>query len=87
MRQAYELVAERDGGLCVICRRQADDIAHILPRGRFPELKADERNLVALCRDHHTATENLEGRRQLLKLMERYYTYDWNKEPWGEYKS
>lgn len=86
MRTAYVRVIERDRGTCQVCSRPADDVAHILPR-RYVSLKADERNLVCLCRDCHKRHETLEGRRRLLRLLhERYgYCYDEKyREYWDE---
>ena len=73
----YAKVAARDNWTCQRCGKLACDIAHILPRGRYPELKYEEKNLICLCRDDHMATETVDGRRELLELMqEKGYTYE-----------
>ncbi len=71
-------VAIRDQYTCLRCGRRGWDIGHILPKGRYPELKHTKKNLVTLCRRCHVDTENVRGRRELLALMtERHgYTYD-----------
>lgn len=87
LKQAKRQTAERDGYpdvRCQVCNGRADDPAHILPRGRFPDLRADPRNIVWLCRKCHTAHETREGRVALLELMRERYRYEYGPE-YGEY--
>lgn len=40
--------------LCEVCtKKPAVDIHHILGKGKYPELKDDIDNLIALCRECH----------------------------------
>ena len=36
------------------CYKLGTDLAHILPKSRFPEYYTEPKNLVRLCREHHT---------------------------------
>lgn len=68
--------------------RFAEDVAHILPRSRFGkdlERKHAMKNLICLCRTCHKATENPEGRTELLKLLHFLHGYDYSEPPWNEY--
>lgn len=57
--EAFEIVDERDKGLCVVCRmpslawKQKNDRAHVFPRNN-PIGKADDPDgIMTLCRRHH----------------------------------
>lgn len=75
VRPVYREVAVRDDFACQRCGARGWDIAHILPKGRYPELKYEAKNMVVLCRKCHKATENAEGRKELLALMQARYGY------------
>ena len=79
------ITACRDNYTCVRCGKRGWDIAHILPKGRYPELKFTIKNLITLCRDCHTATENVVGRRELLALMQKRYGYVYPEHQYGGY--
>ena len=81
----YARVAVRDNWTCQRCGKQAWDLAHILPRGRFPELKHEEKNIVCLCRDCHMSTENVEGRCELIALMRDRHNYSYEEEQYSGY--
>jgi len=84
-RRAYEAVKERDKGLCQLTGKRAWDICHIIPKGRFPEHRAEERNLICLTREKHRATETPEGRKLLLELMQRRWGYEYPEEAFQRY--
>lgn len=81
---ARRAVAARDEETCLVCGEPAWDIAHVLPR-RWKSIRAEERNLVALCRDCHEAHETVEGRSILLRLLATTYGYGYEDEPYRSY--
>jgi hypothetical protein len=81
----YAIVAVRDQFTCIRCGRRGWDLAHILPRGRYPELKHEEKNICVLCRDCHRETENVDGRRELLDIMQAKYQYTYEEEQYSGY--
>ncbi len=62
-------VEERDGGLCVWCKKPGRPEAHYIPRSRgglgIPE------NILTLCRQCHTAFD--QGRREERDRMRGYF--------------
>lgn len=54
---AKKLVNERDGGLCVVCQREAEAVHHRQPRGQGGSSDPDRNyglaNLISLCAFHH----------------------------------
>ena len=48
-----DVVKDRDGGLCVICRRPGDPVAHVVRRSQGG--MGIERNIVTLCPACHRA--------------------------------
>jgi hypothetical protein len=85
LKTARRAVAARDEGVCLVCGKPADDIAHVLPKGRYPELQTEMQNLVALCRDCHLAHECVAGRSILLQRLTRTYGYGYEDEPYRSY--
>jgi 5-methylcytosine-specific restriction endonuclease McrA len=83
-RAAYFRVIERDRGICQSCWRGAQDVAHVLPR-RYVSLKAEEKNLICLCRDCHIEHETYEGRRRLLRILHERYGYCYDETAYREY--
>jgi 5-methylcytosine-specific restriction endonuclease McrA len=85
----YPLVAERDGGLCVLCGKQASAVHEIIPRSAFGnKTKAScytMRNMCCLCTECHEQVANPEGRSKLLRLMAKLNWYDYSDEPWSRY--
>ena len=51
-------VFERDGGLCVLCRREGSDAHHILGWVEYPSERLNLDNGITLCRACHTRAEN-----------------------------
>ena len=84
-RDVITKAAVRDDFRCLRCGRPGQDVAHILPKGRYPELKFTLQNLVTLCRKCHVETETVEGRRELLELMKDLYEYDYSDERYQSY--
>lgn len=84
LKAAQRAVAARDEETCLACGKPADDIAHVLPR-RWKSIRAEERNLVALCRDCHTDLETVAGRTMLLQLLATTYGYEYEDEPYRSY--
>ena len=85
LSDVYRQVAERDGGLCLFCGRPAVDPAHILPKGRFPELKYDPANIMSTCRECHHITHTPKGRKQAIVLMRELYGYSYEAAGYQEY--
>ncbi len=54
---AKKLVSERDGGLCVVCGREAEAVHHRQVRGQGgssdPDRNYGMANLISLCAFHH----------------------------------
>lgn len=75
----------RDKFTCQRCGKRGSDVAHILPRGRFPELKAQLKNLVTLCRECHMATESVPGRIELIRMMQDKYGYTYDEPQYAGY--
>ena len=54
---AKKLVNERDGGLCIVCQREAEAVHHRQVRGQGGSSDPDRNyglaNLVSLCASHH----------------------------------
>ena len=46
------------GTPCVLCGRQAVDVAHIESRAQRPDMKFDPGNVMALCRECHEKADN-----------------------------
>lgn len=87
LTQVCRQTAERDGYpdvRCQVCDHRADDPAHILPKGKYPDLRADPQNIVWLCRPYHVAHETREGRVWLLAMMRERHGYEYGPE-YGEY--
>lgn len=36
------------------CYRKGIDLCHILPKSRYPEYYTEPKNLIRMCREHHT---------------------------------
>ena len=85
MKRAYVAVKARDRGLCIFCGAAGDDIMHCLPRGRYPELKSDIRNLGVGCRSCHVAQESYQGRCDMLALLQRRFGYEYEEDVWQGY--
>jgi len=83
------IVAIRDGQVCVKCGEPAVDSAHIIPRSHFgrkrKRLCHTLKNVCCLCRDCHAATENRDGRIELMCILHDRHGYDYSMEPWKEY--
>lgn len=43
---------------CYFCTSRGTDLAHVLPKSRFPEYYTEEWNLLNSCREHH---DNYDG--------------------------
>ena len=73
LRKIYELVAERDSGLCRVCGQPAADVHHIVFRSHGG--KDSEQNLICLCRKHHEQAHNDEPvwRDKLLAMNQTIY--------------
>ncbi len=89
-QQTKRDAAERDGWPNTMCQwpgcgERAVDTAHILPKGRYPKQRADIKNLVSLCREHHAGSENRADRVMLLQVMARLHRYDYSVYPYCEY--
>lgn len=56
--------------LCEIpeCNKKAVDIHHILGKGKYPELRDDINNLIALCREHH---EEFGQKKQFIEYLQK----------------
>lgn len=52
-KSVKDAVKERDGGLCVLCGRPGDPVAHVVRRSQLG--RGIERNIVTLCPDCHRA--------------------------------
>jgi len=75
----------RDHGHCIRCGAPGDDVCHILPKGRYPELRSEEKNLCVLCRQCHVACESYAGRCELLTLMREKYGYEYEEKQYEGY--
>ena len=79
-----QAVYERDGGLCIYCKRQGLPNAHYISRAKGG--LGTEQNVVTLCiQCHHDYDNGKDGdKKRLLKLfIENYlkdYYKDWTKE-------
>lgn len=51
-------VLARDGSNCVVCKKRADTVHHILDRRLFPDGGYDATNGVSLCEEHHWRAES-----------------------------
>lgn len=80
------VVAARDRYQCQRCPERGWDVAHILPKGRYPELRDELKNMVTLCRRCHMETENVEGRRELIALLKRKYGYEYPEKQYAQYQ-
>lgn len=73
-------VAERDGGLCVLCGRMGSPNAHFIPRSAGGLGIA--RNIVTLCHDCHRRYDQTANRPHLRRLIRAYLQSvyaDWNE--------
>lgn len=84
-RRAYKEAAARDGRMCQRCGKHAWDVCHILPKGRYPSLRAQVKNLICLCRSCHTKHESYEGRCILLAYMQKRYGYEYTEDEYQGY--
>jgi 5-methylcytosine-specific restriction endonuclease McrA len=50
---AIEIVKTRDKCLCQICLKPYNQVAHILSKENYPELKENPMNMICLCFYHH----------------------------------
>jgi hypothetical protein len=52
-----KIVFARDGNVCVVCGKPSPTLqaAHILPKGRYPRLRFDPFNVLAMCFHDHMA--------------------------------
>ncbi|MGJ7024973.1 HNH endonuclease [Petrimonas sulfuriphila] len=39
--------------VCHFCGKYGNDLAHLLPKSRFPKYYTEEWNLIISCREHH----------------------------------
>jgi len=62
-RDPHEILCEIPG-----CNKKAVDIHHILGKGKYPELKDDINNLIALCREHH---EEFGQKKQFIEYLQK----------------
>jgi len=92
-QRAKREAAERDSGTYSVpmcqwpggCGQRADDACHVLPKGNYPEQRADVENLISLCRKHHSESENRKSRVRLLRHLAELHGYDYSMEPYSEY--
>ena len=90
---AKRRIARRDSGVFAsptcqwpdTCWLSATDAAHVLPKGRYPELRAEDKNLISLCRNHHSISEHRESRIALLMHLARLHGYDYSVAPYSDY--
>ena len=75
------IVEERDGGLCIFCKRRGRGEAHFISRAKgglgVPE------NILTVCRECHDAMDNSTRRDIMLKIAEAYLRENypaWDKE-------
>ena len=79
-----QVVYERDGGLCIYCKRQGMPNAHYISRAKGG--LGIEQNVVTLCiQCHHDYDNGKDGdkKRLLKQFIENYlkdYYKDWTKE-------
>jgi len=74
-------VVKRDNGLCCLCGRQGNDVAHYIPRS-LGGLGVKE-NLLVLCRSCHHSYDNSKHRRTIKGEIEAYLKRmydDWDKD-------
>ena len=63
-------VYERDGGLCIFCRRPGAPNAHVLSRAHLG--KGVERNIVTACAECHRKMDQTVNRKIYLQAAEDY---------------
>lgn len=75
-----QVVYERDGGLCIYCKRQGLPNAHYISRAKGG--LGIEQNIVTLCiQCHHDYDNGKDGdKKRLLKLFIENYLRDYYKE-------
>jgi len=62
---------------CAICGNTGVDLAHLLPKGMYPEYYAEEWNLKILCREHHNLYDNeIEFRQQCTEFYNIVKSHD-----------
>ena len=62
---------------CAICKREGDDLAHLLPKSLFPEHYTNPLNLAILCRRcHKRYDDDIVFRRKQKRLYEQIKSFD-----------
>ena len=82
----YELVVERDDGICQDCDgKAANEVHHIVPKWMLPgklKIKRDHpRNLICLCLRHHAKARCQSARKRHLELLRRKHGYEYSDPP------
>ena len=63
--------------VCVICGRPGDDLAHLLPKGAYPEHYTEPLNVAILCRECHNLYDNdIEFRLKQKRLYDQICKFD-----------
>ena len=58
--------------VCCFCGGRGDQLAHLLPRGRFPQYADKDWNVVIACQTHHTRFDTDKAyRKKQIKLYLR----------------
>ena len=82
-------VIERDGGMCVVTGRPAQDVHEVCPRSHFGVKNLhqcfDMRNRCCLSREIHQQVHTRQGRMALLRLLHERHGYDYTVPPWAQY--
>ena len=66
-------VKTRDKFRCRVCLREGTDAHHIIHRGQNYGMKWDIENGVCLCRKCHDRADTLNGRKEIMKLVDSDY--------------
>jgi len=84
------IVLERDGYRCFICGLKADDVHEIISKSQFATNELEDcitpKNMISLCRGHHTAVQgNRQASANLLRSLRDAYGYNYDKDPFKWY--
>lgn len=69
-KKVKEIVFDRDGGHCVLCKKRGDPVAHYISRAQGG--LGIEQNIVTLCAACHAAYDNSDQRPFLREHIREY---------------
>lgn len=75
-QRLWARVVRRDGGVCVVCGRAANEVHHIISRRFVGAWRV--KNMVSLCSVCHSQAHNRKARVWLLKRLQVLYGYDYS---------